>query len=79
MNTTTETTTRAEHLAWCKQRALAYCDAGDVSQAYASMGSDLSKHPETARHGGLEIGIMMLMGGMLNTPEKMAEFIRGFN
>lgn len=39
-----ETTTRADHLAWCKQRALQYVDAGDLTGAYASMTSDLGKH-----------------------------------
>jgi hypothetical protein len=39
--------TRAEHLAWCKQRALEYLDAGDLVNAMASMGSDMSKHPGT--------------------------------
>jgi hypothetical protein len=39
--------TRAEHLAWCKQRALEYVDRGDLAQALASMISDLGKHPDT--------------------------------
>jgi hypothetical protein len=39
---------RAQHLAWCKERALHYLDRGDYSQAIASMGSDLTKHKETA-------------------------------
>lgn len=38
---------RAEHLAWAKQRALEYLDAGDLGNAIASMVSDLGKHPET--------------------------------
>lgn len=76
--TTTEIS-RAEHLKWCKQRALDYCDAGDVRQAYASMGSDMSKHPETANHAALQVGMMMLMNGMLDSPDEMAKFIRGFN
>lgn len=77
MNTQTES--RAEHLAWCKKRALQYCNIGDVAQAFDSMGSDLGKHPETKNHVGIELGMMMLMSGGLNTPETMAEFIRGFN
>lgn len=39
--------TREEHLQWCKQRALEYLDQGDVTNAIASMTSDLSKHDET--------------------------------
>ena len=71
--------TRAEHLAWCKKRALEYVDAGDLPQAFASMGSDLGKHPETANHSGIQLGAMMLFAGHLGTPEKMRKFIEGFN
>jgi Tfp pilus assembly protein PilF len=39
--------TREEHLAWCKERALEYLDAGDLANAITSMGSDLQKHPQT--------------------------------
>jgi hypothetical protein len=38
--------TRDEHLAWSKQRALEYLDRGELENAVASMGSDLSKHPD---------------------------------
>lgn len=71
--------TRAEHLEWCKQRALECVDMNDTSQAWASMASDMSKHPETAKHSALELGMMLLMGGHLNSPVKMREFILGFN
>jgi hypothetical protein len=37
--------TRAEHLNWCKQRALEYVATGDLSQAVASMTSDLHQAP----------------------------------
>ncbi len=71
--------TRAEHLTWCKQRALAYCDLGDVNQAFASMGSDLRKHPETANHPALTLGLSLLISGKLNSPDEMRKFIKGFN
>lgn len=70
---------RAEHLAWCKKRALEYCDIGDVNQAYASMGSDLGKHPETANHAAIQLGMMLLMGGHLSSLMEMRKFIEGFN
>lgn len=70
---------RAAHLAWAKKRALEYCDAGDVNQAFASLASDLNNHPKTAGHDGIKLGMMQLMGGMLSTPEKMREYIEGFN
>jgi len=40
--------TRDEHLEWCKKRARAYLDQGDLENAIASMGSDLMKHEELA-------------------------------
>lgn len=73
------TTTRAEHLAWCKERALEYCDAGDLQNALASMGSDLQKHPETAGHIGVGLGLAMMAGGQLSTQAEMRKFIEGFN
>lgn len=36
--------TRAEHIAECKKRALAYIDAGNLIHAFTSMTSDLGKH-----------------------------------
>jgi len=71
-------TSRAEHLAWCKQRSLEYCDLGDVAQAFARMGCDLQKHPETANHSGIKLGMMMLTGGLLSSPMEMRKFIEGF-
>ena len=71
--------TRAEHLAWCKKRALEYCDAGNVADAFASMASDINKHPETQDHAALELGMLQLMNGFLNTPAEMRTFIEGFN
>lgn len=79
MSNKTETTTREEHLEWCKQRALEYCDAGKPQEAYASMASDLGKHPETQGHIAVSLGLQLMMIGDLNTPDKMATFIRGFN
>ena len=75
--------TRQEHLAWCKERALGYLDANSkyfsVQDAYTSMVSDLRKHPETENHVAIELGMMQLIGGHLNSPEKMRHFIEGFN
>lgn len=68
-------TTRAEHLAWCKRRALAYLPH-DPQQAFASMASDLGKHDGTCGHAGLEFGMMLLMSGKLTD---MRNFIEGFN
>lgn len=70
--------TRAEHLDWSKQRALAECDRGDTIGAFASIVSDLNKHPETHRHAGIELGMMQMVAGLLSTPEAMRTFIEGF-
>ena len=79
MTTLTPTYTRAEHLAWCKTRALAYVDVGDLPNAFASLVSDLRKHPETEDHGAMELGMMLALGGQLNARDDMRDFIEGCN
>ena len=74
------TTNREEHMQWCKDRAVAYIDAGDIKQAFTSMCSDVEKHPETIHHKATnQLGMMQLVGGMLSTPEKMRKWILGYN
>ena len=72
--------TRAEHLEWCKNRALQYVDAGQLSQAFASFGSDVKKHEETS--GIAEtlavLGMPLMMNGHLDTPDKMRSHIQGY-
>lgn len=70
--------TRAEHLAWCKERALEYLPH-DPQQALTSMFSDLGKHPETAGHSGIKLGFMEMMAGFLTRPSEVEEFIKAFN
>ncbi len=72
---------RQEHLDWCKQRAIAYVDMGDMHNAFASMASDLSKHPETKNAQTIinTLGMTLLLGGHLKTPDQMRAFINGFN
>lgn len=74
-----ESDSRAEHLAWCKERALEYADAGDTSSAIASMGSDLRKHPETADHAAMPLMMMMAMSGQFERPGELRKFIEGFH
>jgi len=71
--------TRQEHLEWCKKRANEYLDNGDVQNAYGSMASDLGKHPETAGHSAITLGMMMMMSGHLSSVQEMRNFIDGFN
>lgn len=72
---------RAEHLAWAKQRALEYVDAGDLQQAFTSFASDLGKHPETANvlETVQTLGMPLLLMGHLNTPNEMRRHIEGYN
>ncbi len=70
---------RQEHLEWCKKRALEYVNKGDLSQGYASMVSDLRKHPETENHPAIEVGMMMMFAHRFATAEEMRKFINGFN
>jgi len=78
MASTTETS-RADHLAWCKERALEYVEIGDNAQAFASLVSDLAKHPDTKGHAAGELGLMLMLAGQLSTGPKMREFINGCN
>jgi hypothetical protein len=71
--------TRAEHLAWCKERALEYADQGDLANAMASLGSDLNKHPETKDHAGMELMMLLAISGHLNAPGELRKYIEGFN
>ena len=71
--------TRAEHLQWCKDRAIEYIKVGDAEQAFASFGSDMAKHTDTANHSALKLGAMLFFGGHLATPAKMEQWINGFN
>ena len=73
------TTPRAEHMAWCKERALEYVKRGDLTNAYASMASDLNSHPETKGHPAIQLGVQLMMIGDLSTRDSMRKFIEGFN
>ena len=70
-----QATTRAEHLAWCKARALEYVELGELSQALASFMSDLGKHPETVRNEAPMAGMRLLLTGRLKTSAEMRSFI----
>lgn len=70
--------TRAEHIAWCKQRAIAEMDySKDPKQGIISMMSDIRKHPET----NSPLLSALCMAELLGQPtvEKARKFIEGFN
>ncbi len=71
------TTTRAEHLAWCKRRALEYVDAGDVVNGITSMMSDMTKHPETGVPMALQQLAFLYM--MNKDADGARRWIIGFN
>lgn len=71
------TGTRAEHIAWCKQRALEYVDAGDLDGALASLTSDLGKHPDTAGHAAIGLGFMQQVAGFLRSERDVRAWIEG--
>jgi hypothetical protein len=74
--------TRAEHLAWCKQRALNELRDDtqvQIAAAWGSMVSDLSKHPETNGHMAIALGSILFITGNLSTKDQMAKFITDFN
>ena len=68
---------RHEHLAWAKQRALQYLDAGDLADAFASMASDLSKYPEL-RGIGNKIFPLGMLAVMNHDARELRRWIEGF-
>lgn len=74
-----EVGSRAEHLAWCKGRALEVLDRSGVTEAFASLTSDLGKHPDTRFHVGLVLGTAQLAAGHLASREEMRRHIEGYN
>lgn len=64
---------------WCKDRALEYADKGQIGNAWVSFVSDMKKHDETRDHVAIALGTAQFIGGMLNGPGQMRNFIEGFN
>jgi hypothetical protein len=72
--------TREEHLEWCKQRARAYLDRGELADAVASMGSDMDSHPET-RMAGEKMGTLIYVAMFRITEgdvQGVREWVEGF-
>ena len=76
---------RSDHVAWCKERALLELNAPErteadaVANAFASMVSDLRKHPDTEDHSANSLGMQLLIAGHLNTRTEMRRWIEGYN
>lgn len=68
---------REEHLNWCKQRALAYLNTGDIHNAIVSMLSDLNKHPET-KNADPYLALAGMQVAISNDFAAAERFIEGF-
>ena len=80
--------TRAEHLAWCKERAMSEYDYYSQKEghevaarnAMASIVSDLRKHPETASSGDGPLAALAIMSvPTMRTRADVAKFVEGYN
>lgn len=71
---------RKRHLAWCKQRAMAYLDAGDVQQGLASFVSDIRKDDSTLDIPRSELWKVMLAFAIRDgSAAEARRFIDGWN
>lgn len=66
-----------EHLAWCKQRALAHVDKGDLEEAVLSMAIDIQTHPEN-RMDERTLDALVLATRFHWHPNGIREWIGGF-
>lgn len=72
--------TRAEHVRWCKDRAMEYVNQGDLLNGVTSMMSDMEKHPETAMKGPLAmLGMLALQQAQSGDRDGVERYIKGFN
>ncbi len=67
-----------EHLAWCKNRALEYANNNDLSNAIASMVSDLRKH-ESTNKPAYQMMSMIGMSEISKGKQAVIDWINGFN
>lgn len=72
--------TRAEHIKWCKERAIEEMDGTNKpTSAIISMMSDLRKHPETNSEILIALCGMQLMSNPGMSRQEAINFINGFN
>jgi len=73
--------TAKEHLDWCVERAMAYANRGDMTNAWASFVSDVKKHPGTEHIGTHELtGMTMLFQVQRGSGvREFEDFITGWN
>lgn len=68
-------TSRAEHVAWAKQRALEYAEIGDAANCIASMLSDMRKHRETAQ----SVFVLAVIAPRTGDKDQLRRWVEGVN
>lgn len=69
---------RAEHLAWAKERAVEIAQTGDLVGALSSISSDITKHPETniaQMRSLMQFAWELRIAGQLGTPAAVIKWI----
>ena len=69
---------RQEHLQWCKDRANAYLDEGDIQNGITSMLSDMNKHPKTRLNDGGALAMLGVFEMERNDLASARRFVDGF-
>ena len=70
---------RKSHMEWCKSRALAYLDRGDLNNALASFASDTRKNEDTDTPAvQMLIALEGMSAAMSGDTARMRRFIEGF-
>lgn len=70
---------RAEHLQWCKDRAIEYLEWEDYEGSISSMLSDLTKRVDTFNSTAIDESMRILLASPPLTEEKIRQWIEGFN
>lgn len=78
--------TRAEHIKWCKERAIQEYDfyaktepRSALRNGMTSIMSDINKHPETKSDTLQSLCMMQLMSKPNMSRQEFVNFINGFN
>ncbi len=71
--------TRDEHIKWCKARALALVETGDLGHTFGRLMNDINNHPKTQGHVVITRGLTLMMTGRLDTQAEMRELIKGLD
>ena len=72
------TTTRKEHMYWCKQRALDLLNDGYLAGAVASMLSDLRKHAKTDHPGNALMAMVGFQAAATGNEDQVRSCINRF-